>query len=98
MMSFIFFQALAYNCSDQVKRLNPFRVEIKGGHFYMMQISKTAERVLSSMRGKDQSVIRALLSGQTKQEVSLATGIPQSVVSYTQKAFQAKVRAALEEG
>lgn len=59
--------------------------------------SKAAERVLASMRVKDQGIVRALLNGQSQQEVSLATGVPQSVVSYTQKLFRAKVRAEMGE-
>ena len=59
--------------------------------------SKAEEQALDTMKANDQGIVRALLNGQTQQEVSFTTGIPQSVVSYTHKRFQAKVRVALGE-
>ena len=49
--------------------------------------SKAEEQALATMKANDQGIVRALLT----------TGIPQSVVSYTHKRFQAKVRVALGE-
>ena len=60
--------------------------------------SKAEEQALATMKANDQGIVRALLNGQTQQEVSFTTGIPQSVVSYTHKRFQAKVRVALGGG
>ena len=51
--------------------------------------SKAEEQALATMKANDQGIVRALLNGQTQQEVSFTTGIPQSVVSYTHKRFQA---------
>ena len=60
--------------------------------------SKAEDQALATMKANDQGIVRALLNGQTQQEVSFTTGIPQSVVSYTHKMFRAKVRAEMGEG